>query len=125
MNLSSNAVIAESLALKGEVSQAKTLFDQILAKEPDHVYALRGRINLAIKTGAAKRAIIDAQRLVSVVPRSAQDRLLLARAYSAAGDQRQVDRTPEVPKPWRVSMPSTSSNRKPICHESSFNVTSR
>jgi predicted Zn-dependent protease len=93
MNLSSNAVIAVSLALKGEVSQAKTLFDQILAKEPDHVYALRGRINLKINTGAARPAITDAQRLVSVLPRSARDRLLLAHAYSAAGDQRQVDRT--------------------------------
>ena len=93
MNLSSNAVIAESLALRGELSQAKTLFDQILAKEPDHVYALRGRINLEIRTGAARAAITDAQRLVSVVPRSDRDRLLLARAYSAAGDHRQVDRT--------------------------------
>jgi predicted Zn-dependent protease len=93
MNLSLNAVIAESLALKGELSQAKTLFDQILAMEPDHVYALRGRINLRIRTGAARAAIADAQRLVSVVPRSPRDRLLLARAYSAAGDQRQVDRT--------------------------------
>jgi predicted Zn-dependent protease len=93
MNLSSNAVIAESLSLKGELSQAKTLFDQILAIEPDHVYALRGRINLRIRTGAARAAVTDAQRLVSVVPRSARDRLLLARAYSAAGDQRQVDRT--------------------------------
>jgi predicted Zn-dependent protease len=92
-NLSSNAVIAESLALRGELSQAKTLFDQILAKEPDHVYALRGRINLEIRTGAARAAITDAQRLISVVPRSARDRLLLARAYSAAGDERQVDRT--------------------------------
>lgn len=93
MNLGTNSVIAESLALKGELSQAKTLFDQVLAKEPDHVHALRGRINLQIRTAGARAAIRDAQRLISVVPRSARDRLLLARAYSAAGDQRQVDRT--------------------------------
>ena len=43
--------------------------------------------------GAAKAAITDAQRLVSVSPRSARDRLLLARAYTAAGEKRQVDRT--------------------------------
>lgn len=43
--------------------------------------------------GAAKAAIKDAQRLVSVSPRSARDRLLLARAYTAAGEKRQVDRT--------------------------------
>lgn len=92
-NLSSNAVIAESIALRGGVGQAKQLFDAILAKEPDHVYALRGRINLEIRTGAARAAITDAQRLVSIVPRSARDRLLLARAFEAAGDGRQVDRT--------------------------------
>jgi predicted Zn-dependent protease len=92
-NLSSNAVIAESLALRGGEAQAKHLFDAILAKEPDHVYALRGRINLEIRTGAPKAAIVDAQRLVSIVPRSARDRLLLARAFEAAGDRRQVDRT--------------------------------
>jgi hypothetical protein len=42
---------------------------------------------------AARAAVTDAQRLVSVSPRSARERLLLARAYAAAGDQRQVDRT--------------------------------
>ena len=92
-NLSVNSVIATSLALKGDRAQAKRLFDRILEREPDHVYALRGRINLEIATGEAKAAIIDAQRLVSVEPRSASDRLLLARAFAAAGDSRQVDRT--------------------------------
>ena len=92
-NLSLNALMAESLALRGQNSEAKELFDGILAIEPDHVYALRGRINLEIRTRAAKAAIIDAQRLVSVVPKSARDRLLLAKAFAAAGDARQVDRT--------------------------------
>ena len=92
-NLSWNALLADSLALRGQQRVAKQLFDAVLAKEPDHVYALRGRINLEIRSGAARAAITDAQRLVSVTPRSARDRLLLARAYSAAGDQRQVDRT--------------------------------
>jgi len=92
-NLSINSVIATLLALRGEHAEAERLFDRILAKEPDHVYALRGRINLEITTGKSKAAIIDAQRLVSVMPNSARDRLLLARAYASAGDQRQVDRT--------------------------------
>ena len=92
-NLSLNALIAESLALRGQNTEAKELFDGILEREPDHVYALRGRINLEIRTRAAKAAIIDAQRLVSVLPKSARDRLLLARAYAASGDARQVDRT--------------------------------
>ena len=92
-NMSRNSLIAEALALRGEHREAKQLFDAVLAKEPDHVHALRGRINLEIRMGAAKAAITDAQRLVSVSPRSARDRLLLAQAYAAAGDKRQLDRT--------------------------------
>ena len=66
---------------------------RILEKEPDHVYALRARINLEIRAGKAMAAVTDAQRLVSVMPKSARDRLLLARAYDAAKDRRQLDRT--------------------------------
>jgi tetratricopeptide (TPR) repeat protein len=92
-NMSANAVIGDYLALTGRASQAKQLFDSILKIEPDHVTALRGRINLEIRTGQAKAAVIDAQRLVSVARQSARDRLLLANAYAAAGDARQLDRT--------------------------------
>jgi predicted Zn-dependent protease len=91
-NMSRNSIIADSLALIGHTSEAKRLFDAILAKEPDHVNALRGRINLEIRTGRAKAAITDAQRLVSILPGSARDRLLLARAFAVSGDKRQVDR---------------------------------
>ncbi|GAA4745166.1 hypothetical protein GCM10023264_08130 [Sphingomonas daechungensis] len=92
-NSGTNAIIAESLAQTGRAAEAKKLFDTILLKEPDHVYALRARINLEIRAGMAKAAINDAQRLVSVLPKSARDRLLLAKAYAAAGDDRQLDRT--------------------------------
>jgi predicted Zn-dependent protease len=79
--------------MQGDRVQAARLFNQILSQEPDHVYALRGRIALAIATGNAKTAIHDAQRLVSVEPNSASDRLFLARAYAAAGESREVERT--------------------------------
>lgn len=92
-NMSANAIIADAIGQMGQASEAKRLFDAILAREPDHVYALRGRIKLEIRTGRAKAAISDAQRLISVLPGSAPDRLLLARAYAAAGDARQLDRT--------------------------------
>ena len=92
-NMSVNSVIATSLAMQGDRVQAARLFNQILSQEPDHVYALRGRIALAIATGNAKTAIHDAQRLVSVEPNSASDRLFLARAYAAAGESREVERT--------------------------------
>jgi predicted Zn-dependent protease len=92
-NMSVNSVIATSLALRGDRDRAKQIFDAILAHEPDHVYALRGRTNLEIETRNGKAAILDAQRLVSVEPNSARHRILLARAYAAAGDSREADRT--------------------------------
>lgn len=92
-NMSANSVLATSLALRGDRAQAARLFNQILSQEPDHVYALRGRIALAIATGNAQAAIRDAQRLISVEPNSVSDRILLARAYAAAGNKREVDRT--------------------------------
>ena len=92
-NSSANAIIADSLAISGRAAEAKQMLDTILKLEPDHVYALRARINLEIRAGRAIAAISDAQRLVSVLPKSARDRLLLARAYVAAGDSRQLDRT--------------------------------
>ena len=92
-NSSTNAIIADAMAQTGQTAEAKRLLDQILLKEPDHVYALRARINLEIRTNQAMAAITDAQRLVVVLPKSARDRLLLARAYTAAGNRRQVDRT--------------------------------
>ena len=92
-NMSVNSVIATSLALQGDRARAASLFNKILSHEPDHVYALRGRIALAIASRNAKLAIRDAQRLVSVEPNSVSDRLLLARAYAAAGDDREVERT--------------------------------
>jgi predicted Zn-dependent protease len=92
-NSSANAIFADSLALRGRVADAKRLFDAVLAQEPDHVYALRGRTRLQLQIKAYLPAIHDAQRLVSVRPQSASDRLLLAQAYAAAGDRRQLDRT--------------------------------
>jgi predicted Zn-dependent protease len=92
-NSSINAIFARSQALLGKTAEAKQLYDAVLRFEPDHVYALRGRADLYLATGRPKAAIRDAQRLVSIAPKSAQDRLLLARAYASAGDRRQLERT--------------------------------
>ena len=45
------------------------------------------------RTGAAKQAVIDAQRLVTISPDSAPDRLLLAHAFLAAHNGEAVRRT--------------------------------
>jgi predicted Zn-dependent protease len=92
-NASLNSLLAESMALRGAANEAKPLLDEVIRVEPDHVHALRTRTELFIRTGAAPAAVRDAQRLVSIRPKSAEERLLLARAYAAAGDARQVDRT--------------------------------
>lgn len=92
-NSARNAIIARALALRGDNDEARSLFDQVLAVEPDHVYALRGRALLRIATGRARSAIPDAQRLISIEPDHAGHRLLLAEAYRGAGDQRLVART--------------------------------
>jgi len=90
-NSSSNAVFAQALALGGHPGAARQLFDAILAKEPDHVYALRGRIALEITGKNGRAAIQDAQRLVTIEPDSAEDRLLLSKALDAKGDSRGAD----------------------------------
>jgi len=87
-----NAVIAQSLALQGRSAEAKRLFDLVLQAEPDDIEALRGRSALEAKTGMTKQAIVDAQRLVSATPKTGEDRLMLARAYLAAGQKREVAR---------------------------------
>ena len=88
-----NAVFAQSLALHGKLADAKRLFDLVLDREPDQAEALRGRSALEARTGESKRAILDAQRLVTVSPDSAQDRLLLAHAYEASNNKREALRT--------------------------------
>ena len=65
----------------------------MLAFDPGNATALRGRSELELRTGNAKAAIVDGQKLVTVVPDSTDGRLLLARAYSAAGEQDWAQRT--------------------------------
>lgn len=88
-----NAVFAQSLALQGRTNDAKRLFDMVLDREPDQVEALRGRSAVESYLQLGKLAIIDAQRVVTLKPTSGEDRLLLAKAFLAAGNKREVLRT--------------------------------
>ncbi len=104
-----NAVLAQAMALQGRTTEAKQLFDRVLQAEPDQVDALRGRSALEAKTGMAKQAVVDAQRLISVTPNNGGDRLLLAQAYLAAGNRNEVRRTlwqafQDLPDDQRVFM---------------------
>jgi tetratricopeptide (TPR) repeat protein len=92
-NARENAVIAQSLALRGRFAEAKQLFDRVLDVEPDQLEALRGRSVLETRMGMTREAISDAQRLVSATPNTGEDRLLLAQVFRAAGNKREVVRT--------------------------------
>lgn len=92
-NAQANAVLADGLARMGKLGEAKSRFDAVIAFDPGNATALRGRAELELRTGQAGAAVVDAQKLVTVLPNSARDRLLLARSYAAAGQGRWADRT--------------------------------
>jgi tetratricopeptide (TPR) repeat protein len=92
-NADANAAMAESLGLAGQAREAKNRFDLILAVDDHQTEALRGRAELALRTGNALAAVNDAQQLVSVTPASSGARLLLYRAYLKLGDRSSAERT--------------------------------
>jgi len=92
-NAEANAVLADALSHAGDASTAKGRFDAVLAYDAGNATALRGRAELELATGNAAAAIVDAQKLVTVIPNSSRDRLLLARAYSKSGDEAWEQRT--------------------------------
>lgn len=93
LNARLNAVLANAMALEGRAAEARDLFDRVLSREPDQADALRGRCALELRTGQAKQAVIDAQRLVTIAPTDGDDRLLLAQTYAAAGNKTQGQAT--------------------------------
>jgi len=92
-NSEANAIFADALWRTGNAGAAKQRFDAVLAFDPGNATALRGRTELELGTGNRKAAIFDAQKLTTVLPNSSRDRLLLAKAYSAAGQKDWADRT--------------------------------
>jgi predicted Zn-dependent protease len=92
-NAEANAVLGDAWWRLGKRAEGKNRLDAVLAFDPGNATALRGRAELALKTGNAAAAVIDAQKLVTVLPNSADDRLLLARCFAAAGNARWADRT--------------------------------
>ncbi|MFL6550292.1 MAG: tetratricopeptide repeat protein, partial [Povalibacter sp.] len=92
-NAEANAVLADALFRLGKLEEAKRRFDAVIAYDPGNATALRGRAELELRTGKASAAVIDAQKLVTVLPNSASDRLLLARCFAAAGDRAWEQRT--------------------------------
>jgi predicted Zn-dependent protease len=92
-NAEANAVVADALSRSGNITAAKTRLDAVIAFDPGNATALRSRAELELRTGDKGAAIADAQKLVSVLPQSPADRLLLAKAYSASGNSEWAQRT--------------------------------
>ena len=92
-NAESNAVFADALFRTGNLAAAKSRFDAVIAFDPGNATALRGRSELEVRIGHAGDAVIDAQKLVTVLPNSAPDRLLLAQCFAAAGKPEWARRT--------------------------------
>lgn len=88
-----NAVLGDALLKGGKLSAAKARLDAVLSFDPGNATALRARSELEIRAGNPAGAIQDAQKLVTVSQGSAEDRLLLARAYVAARQPEWSDRT--------------------------------
>jgi predicted Zn-dependent protease len=88
-----NAVYGEALSRSGNLAAAKARYDAVLAFDPGNATALRGRAELELRTGNAAAAVLDAQKIVTVLPKSADDRLLLARSFAASGNKAWADRT--------------------------------
>jgi predicted Zn-dependent protease len=92
-NAEANAVLADALSRTGKLAEARSRLDAVIAFDPGNATALRSRAELQLQTGDAAAAVIDAEKLVTVLPQSATDRLLLARAFTAADKSRWADRT--------------------------------
>jgi tetratricopeptide (TPR) repeat protein len=88
-----NAVLGDALFRMGRLADAKNRLDAVIAFDPGNATALRGRAELELKIGRADAAVIDAQKLITVVTRSSEDRLLLARSFAAAGKPDWAERT--------------------------------
>ena len=71
-NAEADAVLADSWSRTGNVKGAMDRFNAVIAFDPGNATALRGRAELELRLGNAKSAVIDAQKLVTVLPSSAR-----------------------------------------------------
>lgn len=92
-NIPANSVTAESLLLTGQTGAARARLDSILALDPNNPDAVRSRTRLELAAHNGTAAIYDGRKLVSLLPGSAPDRLLLADIYLATGDRSEALRT--------------------------------
>ena len=86
------AAVAVSLARLGKAAEAQRWIGKVLAVDDDNVDAFRARAMLELGRGRNQAAINDALKIVTLVPASPDDRLLLYRSYMANGDRDEAGR---------------------------------
>ena len=92
-NVGANAIYAAAIARMGKLQEARERLDKVLSLDPGHIEGLKARIDLALRLRQGKRALEDAQRLVSVAPAKSNSWITLASVYAALGNQREAERT--------------------------------
>ena len=87
------ALLAQTQAMQGRDDDALKLLNAVLGFDEGNIVALRARADLYLRIGRGRPAVFDAQRLVASKPRSADDRVRLARAYQLAGQPQLAENT--------------------------------
>ena len=91
-NAEANAVLGDALFRSGNMAAGKSRLDAVISFDPGNATALRARTELELRVKNSAAAVEDAQKLVTVVPNSPADRLLLSQALLASGNKSASDR---------------------------------
>ena len=92
-NAQAAAVAAVALVSLGRGQDAAKWIDRVLAIDEDNVDAFRARARLELASGRSRDAVNDALKIVTLVPDSPEDRLLLFRAYQSNHSPSDAERT--------------------------------
>jgi tetratricopeptide (TPR) repeat protein len=85
-NADALAVLGRALHASSASKRGLEVLNAVLAFDPTNILALRARADIALSSQNYRQALADASRAVAEAPRSAQDRLRLARYYLQTGD---------------------------------------
>jgi tetratricopeptide (TPR) repeat protein len=86
------AVFGRALHAGGAAGRGRELLDAVLEFDPTNILALRARADIALAEEDYDQALTHASRAVAEAPKSAQDRLRLARYYEQKGEPRLAEK---------------------------------
>lgn len=77
--------LATALISAEQYREAKAVYENLLAKHPDYVPSLIGKIELALRMGEGKLAVTSADRLGALAPEEAAAHHVIGRVYLEVG----------------------------------------